>query len=84
MIHIPPLVPVTSSNLLAVGYDAPSETLFVAFKGGTVYAYLAVPATVHEELMAAPSKGSYLARGIKNHYRYVKLDVTVAPLSEAA
>jgi KTSC domain-containing protein len=75
------MVPVESSNLLAVGYDEPTATLYVAFKGGTLYAYDGVPPAAHTALMAAESKGKHLNAAVKGVYPYRKLD---AELKEAA
>ena len=62
---IPPLVPVESSNLAAVGYAPATATLYVEFLGGGLYAYSGVPADVHAGLMAAESKGAYLSAAVK-------------------
>lgn len=63
---------VSSSNLAAVGYDARTGTLRIAFKGG-VYDYYGVPERVYLGLMAARSKGAYHARHIKWKYRYERV-----------
>lgn len=67
------MVPVSSSNLRAVGYDADSATLRVAFHGGGVYDYFGVPPGVHDGLMRAPSKGTFLNSRIKDRYRFRKV-----------
>ncbi len=68
------LVRVQSTNLAAVGYEASSLTLEVAFTNGTAYQYYAVPANVHQGLMAAPSKGAYLDQFVKRAgYRYARV-----------
>lgn len=73
------LVPVASSNLLAVGYDPDGTTLYVAFRPSpkrpapALYAYDGVPAPVHAALMAAPSKGAYLCAAIKGVYPHRRL-----------
>lgn len=66
-------IPVESSNIADIGYDEQSMTLEVGFNSGTVYQYFDVPQTMHQELMAASSKGTFLNANIKNNYRYVKL-----------
>ncbi|HHQ2447332.1 TPA: KTSC domain-containing protein [Raoultella ornithinolytica] len=58
--------PVSSSNLQSVGYDATTRVLEIAFIGGGVYQYHSVPSAIYQSLMAAPSKGSYFARSIRN------------------
>lgn len=65
-------VPVASSNLISVGYDAASETLEVEFKGG-VYQYYNVPQFMHEQLMQAPSIGTFFNANIKNVYACAKI-----------
>ncbi|MEU6978159.1 KTSC domain-containing protein [Streptomyces sp. NPDC046371] len=61
---------VHSSNLRSVGYDELGCVLEVAFHGGRLYRYDKVPAQVHAALMAAPSKGTFLAQFIKGQYPY--------------
>jgi hypothetical protein len=51
------LVPVTSSNVAAVGYDEATKTARVRFHNGAVYRYADVPKELHESIMAAPSVG---------------------------
>lgn len=60
------MVPVSSSNLKAVGYEPITQKLQVAFLGGSLYEYSGVPAPVHAGLMAAGSHGTYFDRYIKN------------------
>lgn len=68
------MVPVSSSNLRAVGYDAATQTLRVAFIKSGVYEYSGVPSAVHAGLMAASSLGSYFDTHIKKGpYRYQKV-----------
>jgi KTSC domain len=67
-------IPVQSSNLRSVGYDPSSEILEIEFLHGGVYQYHDVPASVHEELMAASSHGSYFDEYIKHGgYHYIKI-----------
>ena len=77
----PILVPVTSSNLLAVGYDPAARTLYVAFRGPAraLYAFDDVPPHIAAALMTATSHGEYLNRVIKGAYHYWRL----LPLTEA-
>lgn len=67
-------VPVSSSNLRAVGYDRWSLTLEIKFCSGGAYAYDGVPPRIHAGLMAASSKGGYLAAFIKGRYPYRRLN----------
>lgn len=68
------MIPVSSSNLRAVGYDAASQTLRVAFISSGVYEYSGVPSAIHAGLMSANSHGSYFDAHIKKGpYRYRKV-----------
>ena len=66
-------VPVSSSNLASVGYDAANSALEVEFRHGGLYQYFDVPAHEHEALMQASSHGEYFSAHIRNTYRYAKL-----------
>lgn len=66
-------VPVNSSNLVSVGYDTVSETLEVEFKKSGVYQYYNVPEFIYEQLMQAPSLGTFFNNNIKNVYACAKI-----------
>jgi len=66
-------IPVQSSNLAAIGYDIATEILEVEFLNGSIYEYKNVPQVVYNELMSAPSHGSYLSREIYKTYPYEKV-----------
>lgn len=65
--------PVSSSNIASIGYDPGSETLEIEFTNGSIYQYFNVPAGLHEQLMAAPSKGQSLNTYIRNAYPYSRV-----------
>ena len=65
--------PVTSSNLVSVGYEAKSLTLEIEFRNGSIYQYFDVPEYEHQSLMQAGSHGTYFSANVKNSYRYTKL-----------
>ena len=65
--------PVTSTDILSVGYDADQEVLEIEFIKGAVYQYSGVPVGVYEGIMAADSKGKYFHANIKKNYSYMKL-----------
>lgn len=67
------MIPVSSSNLSAVGYDAASRTLCIRFIKGGTYAYYDVPESVFSGLMGAGSKGSYHKAYIKNSFSYRRI-----------
>ncbi len=66
-------IPVNSSNLSSVGYDADNHTLEIEFHHGGVYQYAGVPEEVYTGLMSAESQGKYFHANIKNSYPYSKL-----------
>jgi hypothetical protein len=64
------LVPVVSSNIAAVGYDAVQNILSIQFKGKEkVYEYHGVSLEIYEAMMIAESIGSFYARNIKNVFK---------------
>ncbi|WP_409297738.1 KTSC domain-containing protein [Peribacillus sp. SCS-26] len=63
---------VQSSNLVAVGYDDVTNTLYIQFKNGT-YKYFNVPDNIYRNLMNAYSKGEYHAEYIKDAFRYQRV-----------
>ncbi len=68
------MIPVLSSNVAAIGYDAGSSTLLVRFHDGArVYSYRGVPTAVYRAFLDSPSKGRFLARFIKGHYSYARV-----------
>lgn len=69
---MPELIFVDSSNIEAIGYDDTTQDLHVRFLSGALYVYHGVPRNVFDELMLAPSKGSYLNRQVKNVYQWAK------------
>lgn len=58
-------IPVQSSNLASVRFDATTLTLEVEFLTGGIYQYYGVGADVYEGLMTAGSKGSFLSQFVK-------------------
>ena len=74
--------PVESSTLATVGYDESGKLLELKFRSHAVYRYFAVPAGVHEALLAATSKGSYFNRTIRGRYRFVRVH-RLAPVDGA-
>lgn len=67
------MIPVTSSNIEAIGYDVESETLQVEFKNGSTYQYFDVPERVFEQLRDADSVGAYLSSNVKGVFRFSRV-----------
>lgn len=57
--------PVSSSDLLSVGYEEESQILEIEFLKGGIYQYYGVPIDIYNGLMNAGSKGSYFHQNIK-------------------
>ena len=67
------MIPVESSNLARVGYQADQAILRIEFNKGGLYEYYDVPEYVFDELMAADSKGEYAHQNIYKSYKQQKL-----------
>lgn len=72
-----PSIPVDSSWIASVTY-ASDATLTVRFRRGTVYRYFTVPRAIVQGFLAAPSKGAYFTRRIRNAFPHTQV---VEPLS---
>ena len=59
---------VASSNIESIGYNVVNQELEVEFKSGGIYNYHGVPQDVWADLMAAESKGRFLAANIKGKF----------------
>lgn len=67
------MIPVSSSNILAVGYDEDNEIVHVQFLNNSEYIYKGVHQHEFDGLLNAPSVGSYLHRNFKNVYPYERI-----------
>lgn len=59
------MIPVTSSNVEAIGYDDANNELHVSFIKGGSYIYSQIPQVLYDEFLVAPSKGQFLDQQIK-------------------
>lgn len=59
-----------SSNVAACAYDPQSRTLQIRYHSGRTYSYADVPQSVYEDLLAAPSPGTFVNDSIKGLYSY--------------
>lgn len=66
-------VPVESSNLRSVGFDAKKLVLEVQFHHGGIYRYFDVPSATHEALMKSESKGKFFQASIRNKFRFQRI-----------
>jgi hypothetical protein len=65
--------PVSSSNVISIGYDEPSQTLEVEFRGSGIYQYYNVPGSLFEQLGASSSKGQFINAYIRNAFPYSRV-----------
>ncbi len=61
-------IPVSSSFLAAVGYNAETQTLEVEFRSGRIYQYFNFWPETHQKLMEAESVGTFYSRAIAGKY----------------
>lgn len=70
-------VPVSSSNIESVGYDAETQTLEIAFLNGSVYEYHFVSAHIMAEFLrlkkSGGSIGQYFNSVVKGSYSFSKI-----------
>ncbi len=64
---------VQSKDLAIVGYDSGKSELEITFRGGGVYLYKQVPASIYEGLMTATSHGTFFNQKIKDAFPATKI-----------
>lgn len=64
--------PVESSNILSVGYDETTSSMYVKYLSGT-YKYDNVKKSTYESLLTSPSKGRFMNQNIKGQYNYSRV-----------
>ena len=62
------MVQVTSSAIIAIGYDEQTSRMKIQFRQGHNYDFCRVPVNVHAAFMRAYSKGVYYNEHIKGKY----------------
>ena len=72
------MMPVSSSNISAVGYDGQTRTLTIEFKSGGRHAYADVPAELHKAMMAAESVGKFFHANIKSAFQSSRVEEDAA------
>lgn len=66
-------IPLRSSDLASVAYDAPRHTLEIAFHSGAAYQYQGVPHSVYEALVTSDSPGAFFHARIKDAYLFERV-----------
>jgi XTP/dITP diphosphohydrolase len=77
-------IPVDSSDIISIGYDAENRLLEVEFHEGRIYQYRNVEPDIHEQLMRADSHGQYFDTFIRSRYRYDKIEEGTGTHEQAA
>ena len=68
------MIPVTSSNIAAIGYNEQDATLTIQFiKENAIYEYYDVPQYEYDALISADSHGSYANKNIYKVYRQQRI-----------
>lgn len=75
--NLPKMQPVSSSSVESIGYDENTESLFIKFLNGSVYEYKSVPKVVQEQLIVAPSIGSYLHKNIEGIFAFERIEEVI-------
>lgn len=83
-VTLPPMTPVQSTNVRAIGYDAANRMAFVQFQGGGTYRYEGVAKELFETIAGAPSVGKAVQQLRALPTTKLLLPVTPAPRVEAA
>ena len=69
---IPPLTPVKSSNISAIGHDG--SRLFIRFNGGGIYSYKGVSPDTYKAGLEAESVGKWFRSEISGKHEFLKHD----------
>ena len=77
-------LPVDSSDIVSIGYDARERVLEIEFKEDRIYQYLEVEPDIHERFMRADSYGEYFYAHINKHYRYGRITAEAAKVHKLA
>lgn len=63
------MIGVSSSAIIAVGYDAATQRMRITFVEGHSYDFCGVPGSVFDGLLNSSSKGRYYNDYIRERYR---------------
>jgi len=59
-----------SPNIENTRFDQRNSFLYITFKNGKTYRYIDVPKSVWDDMILAPSIGSFINRNLKGYFRY--------------
>lgn len=63
------MIPLNSSAIEAVGYDAASRRMHIKFREGGTYTFCGVPQSIFEGLTSAASAGQFYNQYIRDRYQ---------------
>jgi len=63
------MIRVSSSAIRAIGYDAVTRRMKIAFTEGHIYDFCGVPESIFKGLLHAGSKGRYYHNYIRDRYQ---------------
>lgn len=63
------MIPVRSSAIAAIGYEASTQRMVIRFTSGDSYTFCRVPEHIFSAFMASSSKGGYYDRQIRGRYQ---------------
>ena len=66
-------ISLSSTTMLAAGYDADKKILEIQFVSGDVYQYFDVPLEIYNRLLEAESYGHYFNYNIRDNYSFLKV-----------
>jgi hypothetical protein len=65
--NMPVMQMVSSSTIEAIGFDTDTSELHVRFiKSGKTYVYGGVSESIYQDMLAAPSIGTFFAQNVRN------------------
>jgi KTSC domain len=67
-------MPVDSTAISEIDYDAARTKLLIRFASGERYVYVGVPGEVHRGFVEADSKGRFFQNQIRDRYPFNRLD----------
>lgn len=66
-------IPVVSSNIKSIGFEATNNVLEVEFHSGGIYQYRNVSQTIFDSFLRSASKGGFFDQYIKDRYQTIKI-----------
>ena len=65
---------VDSSTVKTISYDESLALLRLEFRSEAIYDYSGVPASIHEELLRAPSMGACFNQKVRGRFAYRQVE----------